>query len=211
MKQQTIQVAVDIVIFTVHEQTLRVLLIERGIDPFKGLYALPGGFVLAEETLEQAAFRELFEETGTKNVYLEQLYSFGDPGRDPRGRVVTVAYYALVPTDKSPLLAGTDAATAGWYPVSALPPLAFDHKRIVEYAVDRLRNKLEYTNVGFQLLPAKFTLSALQALHEAILGKPLDKRNFRRKVLGLGLVKPSKEMQATGRKPAQLFSFRHTT
>lgn len=211
MKQQTIQVAVDIVVFTVHEQTLRVLLIERGIDPFKGLYALPGGFVLSEETLEQAAFRELFEETGTKNVYLEQLYTFGDPGRDPRGRVVTVAYYALVPTDKSPLLAGTDAATAGWYPVSALPPLAFDHGKIVKYAVDRLRNKLEYTNVGFQLLPAKFTLSVLQALHEAILGKPLDKRNFRRKVLGLGLVKPSKEMQATGRKPAQLFSFRHTT
>ena len=211
MKQQTIQVAVDIVVFTVHEQTLKVLLIERGIAPFKGLYALPGGFVLAEETLEQAAFRELFEETGTKDVYLEQLYTFGDPHRDPRGRVVTVAYYALVTTDKSPLLAGTDAAAAGWYPVSALPPLAFDHGKIVEYAVDRLRNKLEYTNVGFQLLPAKFTLSALQALHEAILGKPLDKRNFRRKVLGLGLVKPSKEMQATGRKPARLFSFRHTT
>ena len=194
----------------VHEQTLNVLLIERGIAPFKGLYALPGGFVRSEETLEQAAFRELFEETGTKNVYLEQLYTFGDPHRDPRGRVVTVAYYALVPTDKSPLLAGTDAAAAGWYPVFALPPLAFDHGKIVEYAVDRLRNKLEYTNVGFQLLPTKFTLSALQALHEAILGKPLDKRNFRRKVLGLGLVKPSKEMQATGRKPAQLFSFRHT-
>jgi 8-oxo-dGTP diphosphatase len=211
MKYQPIQVTVDIVVFTVHEQTLQVLLIERGIDPFKGRYALPGGFVRAEETLEQAAFRELLEETGTKDVYLEQLYTFGDPHRDPRGRVVTVAYYALVPTDKSPLLAGTDAAAAGWYPVSALPPLAFDHKRIVEYAVDRLRNKLEYTNVGFQLLPAKFTLSALQALHEAILGKPLDKRNFRRKVLGLGLVKPSKEMQATGRKPAQLFSFRHTT
>jgi 8-oxo-dGTP diphosphatase len=211
MKQQTIQVTVDIVVFTVHEQTLQVLLIERGIDPFQGLYALPGGFVRAEETLEQAAFRELLEETGTKDVYLEQLYTFGDPHRDPRGRVVTVAYYALVPNDKSPLLAGTDAAAAAWYPVSALPPLAFDHKRIVEYAVDRLRNKLEYTNVGFQLLPAKFTLGALQALHEAILGKPLDKRNFRRKVLGLGLVKPSKEMQATGRKPAQLFSFRHST
>jgi 8-oxo-dGTP diphosphatase len=211
MKYQPIQVTVDIVVFTVHEQTLQVLLIERGIDPFKGLYALPGGFVRAEETLEQAAFRELLEETGTKDVYLEQLYTFGDPHRDSRGRVVTVAYYALVPTDKSPLSAGTDAATAGWYPVSALPQLAFDHKRIVEYAVDRLRNKLEYTNVGFQLLPAKFTLSALQALHEAILGKLLDKRNFRRKVLGLGLVKPSKEMQATGRKPAQLFSFRHAT
>jgi 8-oxo-dGTP diphosphatase len=211
MKHQPIQVTVDIVVFTVHEQTLQVLLIERGIDPFKGRYALPGGFVRAEETLEQAAFRELLEETGTKDVYLEQLYTFGDPHRDPRGRVVTVAYYALVPNDKSPLLAGTDAAAAGWYPVCALPPLAFDHKKIVEYAIDRLRNKLEYTNVGFQLLPAKFTLSALQALHEAILGKPLDKRNFRRKVLGLGLVKPSKEMQATGRKPAQLFSFRHTT
>jgi 8-oxo-dGTP diphosphatase len=211
MKYQPIQVTVDIVVFTVHEQTLQVLLIERGIDPFKGRYALPGGFVRAEETLEQAAFRELLEETGTKDVYLEQLYTFGDPHRDPRGRIVTVAYYALVPNDKSPLLAGTDAAAAGWYPVSALPPLAFDHKRVVEYAVDRLRNKLEYTNVGFQLLPAKFTLSALQALHEAILGKPLDKRNFRRKVLGLGLVKPSKEMQATGRKPARLFSFRHTT
>jgi 8-oxo-dGTP diphosphatase len=211
MKQQTIQIAVDIVVFTVHEQALKVLLIERAIAPFKGLNALPGGFVLAEETLEEAAFRELLEETGTKNVYLEQLYTFGDPHRDPRGRVVTVAYYALVPTDKSPLLAGTDAATAGWYPLSALPPLAFDHKKIIEYAVDRLRNKLEYTNVGFQLLPAKFTLSALQALHEAILAKSLDKRNFRRKILGLGLVKPSKEMQATGRKPAQLFTFRHST
>jgi ADP-ribose pyrophosphatase YjhB (NUDIX family) len=139
MKYQPIQVTVDIVVFTVHEQTLQVLLIERGIDPFKGRYALPGGFVRAEETLEQAAFRELLEETGTKDVYLEQLYTFGDPHRDPRGRVVTVAYYALVPTDKSPLLAGTDAAAAGWYPVSALPPLAFDHKRIVEYAVDQCR------------------------------------------------------------------------
>ncbi len=210
MTQQPIRVAVDIVVFTVQEQALKVLLIERGIAPFKGRYALPGGFVLAKETLEKAAFRELFEETGTRDVYLEQLYTFGDPDRDPRGRVVTVAYYALVPTDKSPLLAGTDAAAAGWYPVLALPSLAFDHGKIVEYAVDRLRNKLEYTNLGFQLLPTKFTLSALQALHEAILGKPLDKRNFRRKVLGLGLVKPLKEMQATGRKPAQMFSFRHT-
>jgi 8-oxo-dGTP diphosphatase len=208
MTEGKIKVAVDIVVFTVHEQTLKVLLIERGIDPFKGLYALPGGFVLADETLEQAAFRELVEETGTKDVYLEQLYTFGDPERDPRGRVVTVAYYALVPTDKSPLLAGTDAAAAGWYAVSALPELAFDHAKIVAYAVDRLRNKLEYTNVGFQLLPAKFTLSALQALHEAILGKALDKRNFRRKILGLGLVQAAKEMQATGRKPAQLFCFR---
>jgi 8-oxo-dGTP diphosphatase len=161
MKHQPIQVTVDIVVFTVHEQTLQVLLIERGIDPFKGRYALPGGFVRAKETLEQAAFRELLEETGTKDVYLEQLYTFWGPHRDSRGRVVTVAYYALVPNDKSPLLAGTDAAAAGWYPVSALPAIAFDHKRIVEYAVDRLRNKLEYANVGFQLLPAKFAFDNL--------------------------------------------------
>jgi 8-oxo-dGTP diphosphatase len=211
MKQQVIQVTVDIVVFTVHDQALKVLLIERGIVPFQGQYALPGGFVLAGETLEEAAFRELREETGTENVYLEQLYTFGEPDRDPRGRVVTVAYFALVPSDKSPLLAGTDAAAAAWFPLSALPPLAFDHGKIIEHAVNRLRNKLEYTNVGFQLLPAKFTLTALQALHEAILGKSLDKRNFRRKILTLGLVRPSKEMLATGRKPAQLFSFRQST
>jgi 8-oxo-dGTP diphosphatase len=205
---QAVQVTVDIVVFTVQDKELKVLLIKRGIAPYRGQYALPGGFVLASESLEEAALRELREETGTANLYLEQLYTFGDPGRDPRGRVVTVAYYALVPAGKSPLLAGTDAAAAAWFPVSALPSLAFDHSAIVDHAVTRLRNKLEYTDVGFQLLPPKFTLSALQALHEAILGKPLDKRNFRRKILALGLVKPSNEMLATGRKPAQLFSFR---
>jgi len=211
MKKQQLQLAVDIVVFTVHEQALKVLLIQRGIEPFQGQYALPGGFVLAGETLEDAAFRELREETGTRDVFLEQLYTFGDPERDPRGRVVTVAYYALVPTDKSPLIPGTDAAAAAWFALDELPPLAFDHGKIIAYAVDRLRNKLEYTTVGFELLPAKFTLGALQALHEAILGKPLDKRNFRRKILSLGLVKPSKEMQATGHRPALLFSFRNTT
>jgi len=205
-----VQVAVDIVVFTVQQQTLKALLIERGIAPFRGTYALPGGFVLPAETLEEAAFRELREETGTADVYLEQLYTFGDPGRDPRGRVVTVAYYALVPTDRSPLLAGTDAASAGWFAISELPPLAFDHASIVQHAIERLRNKLEYSNVGFQLLPAKFTLSALQSLHEAILGKPLDKRNFRRKILSLGLLKPLKEKLITGHRPAELFSFRHS-
>jgi 8-oxo-dGTP diphosphatase len=142
-----------------------------------------------------------------RDAYLERLYTFGDPHRNPRSRVVTVAYYALVPTDESLLLAGTGAAKARWYPVSALPPLAFDHGKIVEYAIDRLRNKLEYTNVGFQLLPAEFTPSASRALNEAILGKPLDKRNLGRKIW-LSPVMSSKEMQATGRKPALLFSFR---
>ena len=210
MKAVDVQVTIDIVVFTVHEQRLKVLLIRRGIAPFEGAYALPGGFVLASETLEAAAFRELREETGTVDVYLEQLYTFGDPGRDPRGRVVTVAYYALVPTNRSPLLAGTDAASAGWFAVAELPPLAFDHGRIVQYAVDRLRGKLEYSNVGFQLLPEKFTLGALQLLHEAILGKPLDKRNFRRKILSLGVLKPLKEKLATGRRPAELFAFRQS-
>jgi 8-oxo-dGTP diphosphatase len=206
--QTPILITVDIVVFTVQDGILKVLLIERGIPPFAGQYALPGGFLLDGETLEQAAFRELREETGTADLYLEQLYTFGDPQRDPRGRVVTVAYYALVPTDRSPLVAGTDAAAAAWFAVGDLPALAFDHAEIVEYAVERLRNKLEYTNVGFQLLPVKFTLTALQNLHEAILARKLDKRNFRRKILSLGLVKPLKEMQATGRKPAQLFSFK---
>jgi 8-oxo-dGTP diphosphatase len=208
MKKQNIQVTVDIVVFTVLDHELRVLLIKRGIPPFKYQYALPGGFLLPNETLDAAAFRELREETGTEGVYLEQLYTFGDPGRDPRGRVVTVAYYALVPAGKSPLLAGTDAASAGWFSVAELPPLAFDHGNIIDYAVTRLRNKLEYTTVGFELLPQKFTLTALQLLHEAILGKVLDKRNFRRKILSGGLLSASKEMEITGRKPARLYSFR---
>lgn len=122
MNKHEIQVAVDIVVFSIHQHRLKVLLIQRGIPPFKGQYALPGGFVLAGETLEAAAFRELREETGTENVYLEQLYTFGDPKRDPRGRVVTVAFYALVPSDKSPLIAGTDAAAAEWFLVDELPP-----------------------------------------------------------------------------------------
>ena len=208
MQKAALQVTVDIVVFTVQDQALKVLLIQRGVEPFRGQYALPGGFVLSGETLEEAAFRELREETGTEIVYLEQLYTFGDPGRDPRGRIVTVAYFALVPTDKAPLIAGTDAASTAWFAVSALPALAFDHAMIVDHAIRRLRNKLEYSTVGFELLPAKFTLSSLQSLHEAILGKALDKRNFRRRIEALGLVKPTKDMFATGRKPARLFSFR---
>lgn len=203
-----IQVTVDVVVFTVHDEKLKVLLIQRGIAPFKGQYALPGGFVLANEALDSAALRELQEETGTKDVYLEQLYTFGDPKRDPRGRVVTVAYYALVPAGKSPLLAGTDAAKASWFAVAELPALAFDHSKIIDYAVNRLRNKLEYTSVGFELLPKKFTLTRLQLLHEAILGRALDKRNFRRKILSTGILTPSQEMEITGRKPAQLYAFR---
>src|SRR5437867_1001768 len=151
-----VQVTVDLVIFTIRDTRLHVLSTERGLPPFEGRWALPGGFIREGEGLEQAALREVQEETGVRDVYLEQLYTFGEPGRDPRGRVVTVAYYALIAADKAPLAAGTDARAARWWPVAQHPPLAFDHDRILAYAVERLRNKLEYTTVGFQLLPRRF-------------------------------------------------------
>ena len=201
-----LSVTVDIVLFTIRDRRLQVLLIKRLAPPFANRYALPGGFVLEDESVETAAVRELREETGVDRVYLEQLYTFGDLHRDPRGRVITVAYYALVPHTQS-LHAGTDAADAAWFPISSLPQVAFDHRKIVEYAHMRIRNKLNYTNVGFELLQAKFTLTELQLVHEAILGEALDKRNFRRKLSQQGIVKPVKEWVETGRKPAQLFRF----
>jgi 8-oxo-dGTP diphosphatase len=204
---ESLRVTVDIVIFTLREGSLQVLLVKRGVPPFEGQYAIPGGFIRADESLEEAALRELHEETGVRNVFLEQLYTFGDPKRDPRGRVITVAYYALIASDKLSLVAGADAAEAQWFPASSVPPLAFDHKSILDYALERLRNKLEYTTVGFQLLPEKFTLGELQAVYEVILGRPLDKRNFRRKLALLGILKPLREWHRTGRKPAQLFRF----
>jgi 8-oxo-dGTP diphosphatase len=199
-------VTVDVVLLTIRERRLHLLLISRLAKPFENRHALPGGFVREDESLDNAAIRELREETGVDKVYLEQLYTFGDPKRDPRGRVITVAYCALVPHSQA-LQAGTDASEAAWFPVSELPALAFDHRKIVEYAHQRLRNKLDYTNVGFELLPGKFTLSELQAVHEAVLGENLDKRNFRRKIILKGIVKPTKEWRQTGRKPAQLYRF----
>lgn len=201
------QVAVDIVIFTIQAGELMVLLVKRGIPPFEEQYAIPGGFVLAEESLDTAARRELQEETGVADVYLEQLYSFGDPGRDPRGRVITIAYFALIAADRSPLAAGSDAADARWWPVDKLPALAFDHRKIFDYALERLRSKLEYTTVGFQLLPAKFTLTELQQVYQTILGKQLDKRNFRRKLALLKILRPTREYRHGGRRPARLYEF----
>jgi 8-oxo-dGTP diphosphatase len=201
------QVTVDIVIFTIQSRELKVLLVKRGIEPFVGRFAIPGGFVHEGESLDQAAKRELNEETAVADVYLEQLYSFGDPGRDPRGRVVTVAYFALISAETTPLCAGTDAAEASWFPVDSVPPLAFDHQRILAYALERLRYKLEYTTVGFQLLPEMFSLTELQEVYEAILGKKLDKRNFRRKLALLKILKPTAEYRHAGRKPARLYRF----
>lgn len=203
----TLSVTVDVVIFTIRDRILRALLVRRGIPPFEGQYAIPGGFIHENETLEEAALRELHEETGVRDVFLEQLYTFGDVSRDPRGRVITVAYYALIASGQLLLSAGTDAAEARWHSMNELPELAFDHRRILEYALERLRNKLEYTTVGFQLLPEKFTLSELQMVYEAILGRRLDKRNFRRKIALLRILKPAHEWRRTGRKPARLYRF----
>lgn len=200
------QVTVDVVIFTIQQGVLKVLLVKRRIDPFIGQFAIPGGFVLEDEDLDQAAARELREETGVSDVYLEQLYSFGQPDRDPRGRVVTVAYFALISADRK-LKAGSDAAEAAWFPLDDLPRLAFDHATILNYALERLRNKLEYTTVGFQLLPEKFTLTELQEVYAAILGKTLDKRNFRRKMSVLKILKPLPEYRRGGQRPAQLYRF----
>ncbi len=201
------RVTVDIVIFTIREEALHVLLVRRGTDPFRGSWAIPGGFLHEEESLEAAARRELVEETGVKDVYLEQLYTFGTPNRDPRGRVTTVAYFALISPERT-IAAGTDAEEVGWFPIGDLPALAFDHREILDTALLRLRNKLEYTTVGFQLLSKKFTLTELQRVYEAILGRKLDKRNFRRKMALLRILRPLQEWRRGGvRRPAQLFEF----
>jgi ADP-ribose pyrophosphatase YjhB (NUDIX family) len=200
------QVTVDIVIFTIQAGVLKVLLVKRRIAPFLGQFAIPGGFVREDEDLDQAALRELQEETGVSDVYLEQLRSFGKPNRDPRGRVVTIAYFALISAGRT-LKAGSDAAEANWYSIRGLPALAFDHDAVLNYALERLRNKLEYTTVGFQLLPEKFTLTELQEVYEAILGKKLDKRNFRRKMSLLKILKSLPEYRRGGQRPAQLYRF----
>jgi len=199
---------VDVVVFALDDEDLQVMLIRRKLPPFAGQWALPGGFVRVAETLEEAAQRELQEESGLAGIFLEQLFTFSEIDRDPRERVVTVAYYALVNLAGHDVRASADAAQAAWFPVGELPELAFDHTRIVEVALQRLRGKVRYQPIGFELLPAGFTLSQMQHLYEAVLETPLDKRNFRKKVLGLGLLLRLKERQMDGRhRPAQLYRF----
>jgi len=199
---------VDCVVFGFDEGELKVLLIERALEPFKGKWALPGGFVRVDETLDEAARRELAEEAGLKDVFLEQLYSFGAVDRDPRERVVSVAYYALVKLAAHDTKAATDAADARWFPISKVPKLAFDHAHILATGLERLKGKVRYQPIGFELLPPKFTLSQLQHLYGAVLETELDKRNFRKKVLSFGLLVPLKETQMAGpHRPAQLFRF----
>jgi len=200
---------VDIVVFTLRENRLQVLLIQRAHDPFAGEWALPGGFVEIDESLDAAANRELEEETGVKEAYLEQLYTYGAPDRDPRGRAISVAYYALIPADAPVVKEGrSDAIQAQWFPVPELPPLAFDHAEIASYALRRLRYKLEYSAVGFELLPETFTLSELQQTYEIILGEKLDKRNFRRRILEAGVIEPTHHRRSGDGRPARLYRYR---
>jgi len=199
---------VDCVVFGFGEGELKVLLIQRALEPFKGRWALPGGFVRIDEALDAAARRELEEEAGLKDVFLEQLYTFGGVDRDPRERVVSVAYYALVKLSDHRAKAATDAANAEWFPVSKTPRLAFDHAEILATALTRLKGKVRYQPIGFELLPPKFTLSQLQHLYESVLETELDKRNFRKKVLSFGLLVALQETQMAGpHRPAQLFRF----
>ncbi len=202
-------VTVDIVIFTVRDRCLQLLLIQRKVWPFEGHWALPGGFVRPGETLEEAARRELSEETGVGNVFLEQLRAFGDPGRDPRTWVITVAHTALIPSDRLTLRADTDAADAGWFPLSALPgPLAFDHQAILDYALSSLRARLEKDlHVARALLPTRFTLTQMQGVYEILLGRPYDKRNFRKWVLGTGSLAATDQEQRGQHRPALLYEF----
>jgi 8-oxo-dGTP diphosphatase len=201
---------VDDVIFglDLDEENLQVVLVERDVPPFEGMWALPGGFVRNGESLEDAALRELREETGIKDVFLEQLYTFGKPNRDPRGWVVSVAYYALVAPDQHHLLATTDARRAEWFPVNKLPKLAFDHEEILKTALQRLRGKLTYAPIGFELLPDKFSIRQLQTLYEIVLGQKLDNRNFRKKIFSLDVLKELNEIQqGVAHRAARLYKF----
>ena len=199
---------VDAVVFGLDDADLKVLLIQRGQEPFIGRWALPGGFVHVDETLDQAVRRELQEETGLTKVFLEQLYTIGGLDRDPRERVVTVAYYALVRMSDHRVQAATDASNAAWFALDDLPRLAFDHEAIIDQGLKRLQGKVRYQPIGFELLPPKFSLTHLQRMYEIILERPLDKRNFRKKVLSLDILEELDEVeQDVAHRAARLYRF----
>lgn len=198
----------DVVIFTIEDEKLQVLLIRRANEPFRNRWALPGGFIFDYEGSQDAALRILKEKAGVKNVYLEQLYTFDSSGRDPRGRVCTVTYFALAPRHKIKFEGGKNVQTPLFSPVKKLPKLAFDHRGIINYAISRLQAKLEYTNAVYSLLPQEFTFNQLQKAYEVIWDRKMDKRNFRKKFLQLGLIQPlNKKYAGTRQRPAQLFRF----
>lgn len=192
-------------------EALKVLLVRRGNEPFRDAWALPGGFVAPDECPQSAAARELQEETGLHDVFLEQLYTFGEPGRDPRGWVVSVASLALVRLDGQQLMASSDANEVAWHDAYSPPALAFDHGLILHTALERLKGKIRYQPIGFRLLPAKFTLSQLQTLYEVILRRSLDKRNFRKKILSMGILEELNETERqVAHRAARLYRFDST-
>ena len=208
MSQQSIKLSVDAVAFGYEEGNISVLLIKRKYEPFKGEWAIPGGFVLNEESLEEAVERELHEETGIKINYLEQLYTFGKPSRDPRGRVVSVAYFGLVRPNAYKIVASTDAEQVQWFNINELPKLAFDHKDILTAAIERLQGKITYEPIGFELLDKKFPFSDLEKLYATVLGRAIDRRNFRKKIINLDILDELDEKVSRGSgRPANLFQF----
>lgn len=208
MIKQSILVTVDNVIFTIRDKKLQLLLVERWVTPYKWYRALPWWFVLEDESLEKAARRKLHAKAHVTNVYLEQLYTFSDPHRDPRGRVITTVYMAICHEAHSTATAGADAVNALYYPIKELPPLAFDHLEIVKYAYQRLRAKLEYTNAAQYFLPRYFTLKQLQDVYEIILWQHLDVRNFRKKLQSLHIVRETDKMEVgVTHRPAKLYEF----
>ncbi|MBV7528561.1 8-oxo-dGTP diphosphatase [Chitinophaga jiangningensis] len=208
--RQQIKLTVDAVVFGyIPKEGIVVLLIKRTIEPFLHSWALPGGFVRDEESLEHAVTRELLTEAGVNINYLEQLYTFGMPNRDPRGRVVSIAYFGLVNPTNFKLAASSDAEDASWFNIKDLPDLAFDHATIINLAVGRLRNKIRYEPIGFELLDKKFPIADLEKLYETLLDRPIDRRNFQKKInhLGILIAHNEKQKQVSQGRPAKLFSF----
>lgn len=201
---------VDLVIFTVDQDRLQALLVKRASDPFAGRWSIPGGFLKVGETLEQAAERVMEEKTGVRELYLEQLYTFGSPGRDPRGRIITVVYFALIPWKKLARPDSTRVKESRWFVVNAVPKkLAFDHNKILAEAVSRLKAKTGYSNIVYGLLPEAFRLSDLQKMYEVILDKTFDKRNFRKKMLASPLLEETGQREIAGaHRPAMLYKFK---
>ncbi|CAH8281263.1 8-oxo-dGTP diphosphatase [Mariniflexile fucanivorans] len=208
MNKQSIKLSVDAVVFGYEEGIISVLLIKRKYEPFKGKWAIPGGFVLNDETLECAVERELQEETGIKINYLEQLYSFGDPERDPRGRIVSIAYFGLVRPNAFKIFASTDASEVEWFNIKELPELSFDHENILDLAIKRLQGKITYEPIGFELLDKKFPFSDLEKLYVTLLGRDIDRRNFRKKIISFNVLDELNEKVSKGSgRPANLFQF----
>ena len=206
--KQSIKLSVDAVVFGYEAGTISVLLIKRKYEPFKDKWAIPGGFVENDESLETAVERELLEETGIKINYLEQLYTFGKPNRDPRGRVVSIAYFGLVRPNAFNIFASTDAEQVQWFNINELPKLSFDHKEILKTAIERLQAKITYEPIGFELLDKKFPFSDLEKLYTTLLGRDIDRRNFRKKIISLNVLDELEEKVSKGSgRPANLFQF----